>query len=155
MTPEEDAERRRKYDDELAQLLNVLRVGRRWSIIRYMLIVAVGVASLFAPSTVLLTQTTNTATLICSLLWTGCGLTCLVSVLRDRRTGEFFGIPGLIGGLTLWAAALMIQAFTVTPVTVPYGLALLALAASLKKRETEVRALMTVSDQFGGPHGGS
>lgn len=134
--------------DDYERLLHVLTVGRRWSVVRYTFLIAMGIASLLAPSVVLLEQTTSTATQVCSVLWVACSIACLVSSLRDTRSGEYFGIPGVIMGLGLWGVALLIQAFTVNIITLPYVCLIGALAASLMKRETEVKALMDVSEQM-------
>lgn len=138
MTRREDDQ---EQADDFALLLHALTVGRRWAILRYGFLVAAGVASWFAPSVVLREQTTSTTAQLCSVLWIVCGIACLTSAIRDRRDGEYFGIPGLGLGLVAFAGALAWQAFHHDLVTLPYAFFIASLAASLGKRQAELRAL--------------
>lgn len=137
--------------DDFATLLHALTVGRRYAVARYVFLIGAGVASWFAPSVVLRERTTSTTAIICSVLWISCGLTCLISAIRDRRNGEYLGIPGLVLGLVVFAGALFWQAFTRDLVTLPYALFIGSLCASLGKRQAELSALRKADSTIGRP----
>lgn len=130
-----------QHADDFALLVHALTVGRRWAMARYGFIVAGGIASWFAPSEVFRQQATSTTVAACSVLWIACGITCLVSAVRDRRTGEYLGIPGVMLGLAAFVVALGWDAFHDDPVVLPYAMFLGGLVASLGKRQAELRAL--------------
>lgn len=127
--------------DDFAHLLHALTVGRRWAIGRYVFLLAFGATSWAWPSKALSTQATVWAAAVCSVLWVACGLVCLVSAVRDRRDGEYLGIPGIQLGLFLLSGALVWQAVKVDMVALPYAFLTAALVSSLGKRKAELKVL--------------
>lgn len=121
---------------------------RRWSrIVMYGLLTVGSVVSFFAPSQVLLSQTSPTITAIWSLGFALAAFSCLLGALLDRVIYEYVMLPMLSSTLIVFGVAMLGQANSEAKLLlIPYACLFWGFAIKLYIRWRDVYTLVKAAE---------
>ena len=112
----------------------------------YVLLFVGSIVSIFAPSEVLLQQSSTSLTRIWAAFFAVASLICLLGCLFDRWIFEYIAIPLLTSTLLVFGVSLLSSAITTnTALIVPYSMFYGAFSFSLFARWKDVRCMLKVA----------
>ena len=134
------------YFDEVTDLITSFTHRRISRVVMYFLLTFGSIFSFFAPSAILLAQSSPTLTRVWSALFAIAALSCFIGSLMDRWVIEYVMIPLLASILIVFGIALFTSALANdNGLTIPYAMFFGAFAFGLFARWKDVQALLRVT----------
>lgn len=135
----------KEIDDDLIKLLLSFTHRRISRVIMYLLLFVGSVFSIFAPSELLLQETSSGLAKTWSVLFAVAAVSCFVGSLMDRWFVEYVMIPLLGSIMIVFGIALLVSAVSnQTPLIVPYALFFSAFSFGLLARWRDVQSLLRI-----------
>ncbi len=139
-----------KLDEEILDLLNSFTHRRIARVGMYFLLFVGSMFSIFAPSEILLQQSSFGLTRAWSVLFAIAAVFCFIGSMLDRWIVEYIMIPLLGSTLMVFGIALLSSAVVEgTGLIVPYAMFFGAFACGLFARWRDVQALLRVAVSLG------